>query len=204
VRAHFGGHDGRALRAGDRLRIGAMSEESRRLHGRLAQADRPWHADTHGFGRETHGIADPASPLRLIPGDGFAQLAETSRMALLSERFRVSTKSDRMGYRLDGPELLLIGRREMTSEGVAWGAVQLPPDGRPIILLADRQTTGGYPVIGHVATVDRGLLAQRKPGDEIRFVTTTLALARRAMLAQQHDVALAIRALRALRAAEPA
>jgi antagonist of KipI len=74
-----------------------------------------------------------------------------------------------MGYRLTGKELVLSEKEEMISEAVNFGTIQVPTDGNPIILLADRQTTGGYPKIGQVASVDLGILAQAKPGDRIRF-----------------------------------
>jgi len=204
LRAHFGGLDGRALRNGDPLPVGKPTRESERLAQHLRRSGAAWAADHTGYARNIHAGADLHGALRLIPGAEFPQLSEASRGALFAKAFRVSARSDRMGYRLEGAELTLLNRREMSSEGVAWGAVQLPPDGHPIVLLADRQTTGGYPVIGHIATADRSMLAQRKPGDEIRFSMTTLTEARRAHLAHEHDVALAVRALRSQRTPGPA
>ena len=80
----------------------------------------------------------------------------------------------RQGYRLDGPGLALAAPLEMISEAVAFGTVQVPPDGQPIVLMADRQTTGGYPKIASVASVDLPLLAQRVPGETLRFERVTL------------------------------
>ena len=204
LRAHFGGFAGRALRAGDLLPVGTPSREAVRLMTRLALAGAGWHADHAGFAREISPGRASGAPLRLLPGSGSGDLDESSRAALDAEPFRVSTRSDRMGYRLEGPALVLSNRREMPSEGVAWGTVQLPPDGQPIILLADRQTTGGYPVIGHVASVDRSALASARPGDQLRFASTTLAAARRAHLDHAHMFRAAAQALRAQRAGERA
>ena len=107
-----------------------------------------------------------------------------------------------MGYRLEGPGLRLETTGSMTSEAVSWGTVQLPPDGQPIVLLADRQTTGGYPVIGHVAAVDLPVLAQRKPGEVLRFVTITLAAAQHALTGREHAITIATQALRTARTRE--
>ena len=92
--------------------------------------------------------------LRVIPGPQWPLLTEVSREAMLAETFTAGTRSDRMGIRLQGPALALERPLEMLSSGVAPGTVQLPPDGAPILLMADRQTTGGYPRLGEVATVD--------------------------------------------------
>ena len=78
-----------------------------------------------------------------------------------------------MGYRLQGALLKLEEQKEMISEAVTFGSIQVPQDGNPIILLADRQTTGGYPIIGEVASVDLPLLAQTKPGDILSFSEIT-------------------------------
>jgi antagonist of KipI len=100
----------------------------------------------------------------------------------------VSTQSDRMGYRLTGVPLRLAEPLELLSEGVTTGTIQLPPGGDPIVLLADRQTIGGYPRIGHVASVDLPALAQRRPGEFVRFLAWTVAGARAA--AQEREAEL--------------
>ncbi|MCB6769084.1 KipI antagonist, partial [Phocaeicola vulgatus] len=88
--------------------------------------------------------------------------------------YRLSQNSDRMGYRLEGPKLAVKAAQEMLSESVSFGTIQVPSGGEPIVLLADRQTTGGYPKIAQVAFVDLPLLAQLKPGDKLRFKKITL------------------------------
>jgi antagonist of KipI len=189
LRASFGGLDGRALRTGDVLRAGAPSAISRRIAaslrgegGRVARGS--WRA-----GRELHpGYADDVV-VRVIEGAHTAELTPAARDAMTSARFRVSPSSDRMGYRLEGTALSLAAPRELFSEGVTFGTVQLPPGGAPIILMADRQTTGGYPRIGEVASVDLPLVAQLKPGDHLRFRTIPLADAQERYLELERDIA---------------
>ena len=94
-----------------------------------------------------------------------------------------------MGYRLEGVELPLRNPVELLSEGVAFGTVQLPPDGMPIVLMADRQTTGGYPRIGEVASVDLPLIAQLKPGDRLRFRPISVEEAQQSYLTHEQDLA---------------
>ena len=118
-----------------------------------------------------------------------ALLSEGARAELWRAEFRVGAQSDRMGYRLEGPMLELSERRELLSEAVTFGTVQLPPGGSPIVLMADRQTTGGYPRIGEVATVDHALLAQLKPGDGLRFRPVSLEEAQRLYLAREAELA---------------
>jgi antagonist of KipI len=94
-----------------------------------------------------------------------------------------------MGARLSGPSLDLERPREMISQPVCDGSIQVPPDGRPIILMAERQTIGGYPQIGHVITADLPKLARALPGTSVRFRETTLEEARDAMLEQEREFA---------------
>ena len=94
-----------------------------------------------------------------------------------------------MGYRLEGVELPLRNPVELLSEGVAFGTVQLPPNGMPIVLMADRQTTCGYPRIGEVASVDLPLIAQLKPGDRLRFRPITVDEAQQLYLQYEQDLA---------------
>lgn len=89
--------------------------------------------------------------------------------ALISEPFTVSPTSNRVGLRLTGPVLEYARTDQLRSEGLALGAIQVPPNGQPIVMLADHPTTGGYPVIGVVAAADLPLLAQLRPGAQLRF-----------------------------------
>jgi KipI family sensor histidine kinase inhibitor len=125
--------------------------------------------------------AGAATILRTIPGADFAACGD----ALWAAAHRTSSRSDRMGVRLEGPPL--GGDRpdgSLPSVAVLPGTVQLPPDGQPIILLADAQTVGGYPVIGHVIAADLALVAQLRPGDVVRWRPATIDEAHRALREQ--------------------
>lgn len=160
VRGGLGGWHGRILRAGDVL---PLAGTSRRIRNH-------WHIDER--------ILPPyaaAPEIRVIAG---AQAAEFDP-GWFGRAFRVSTQSDRMGVRLTGePVLRGEGRPDLVSAPVAPGTVQVPPDGQPIVLLADAQTIGGYPKVAHVVSVDIPQMAQRKPGDTVRFRRVTLDEAR--------------------------
>ena len=199
LRARFGGFEGRALRAGDRIALGNPAPDANRLRERLAPHDRPWAADGAGLSREVSSLPRPEDPVRLLPGADLPRLAPEARAALFGSTFRVSPQSDRMGYRLEGVVLSLGAGGDATSEAVTPGTVQLPPDGNPIILLADRQTTGGYPVIGHVATVDLPAVAQRKPGDALRFAPVSLHQAQQALIERERTIEIATQALHRMR-----
>lgn len=98
--------------------------------------------------------------------------------------YRLTSQSDRMGYRLEGSKLAHAGAGQWISDGTAMGALQVPPDEQPILLMADRQTTGGYPKIAVVISADLHLAGQLMPGDTVAFRTTTLPEAQAAMKAQ--------------------
>ena len=188
LRAEFGGFEGRALHAGDQLAIGQSSALSHQIAASMRAGARGhttvarWSA---GVSIRTR-LSDDAV-VRLIRGAHTDLLSEASLAVLVGSRFRVSASSDRMGYRLDGETLTLRAPTELLSEGVAFGTVQLPPGGSPIVLMADRQTTGGYPRIGEVASVDLGLVAQLKPGDQLRFRFVALEEAQQLYLVWEHD-----------------
>jgi antagonist of KipI len=102
-----------------------------------------------------------------------------------ASRFRVSSRSNRVGYRLEGATLPVPPGGLQLSEPVAPGTLQLPPDGQPIVLMADRQTTGGYPRLGYVIRADVPRLAQRWLGEPVSFRAVTLEQAREALREQQ-------------------
>jgi len=129
-----------------------------------------------------------AAVIRVIEGQHAHLLTSESVERLWSTEFRVGAQSDRMGYRLEGGSLELTTPTELLSEGVTFGTVQLPPGGNPIVLMADRQTTGGYPRIGEVASVDLPLLAQLKAGDRLRFRPVSLDEAQRLYLAREDNL----------------
>jgi antagonist of KipI len=191
LRAQFGGYEGRALRSGDVLLTGPKSSCSMRIANTLRESGAAavtarWSVSGSLRPRYTD---DPV--VRLIAGAHFDLLDDNSREAFVSETFRISPSSDRMGYRLSGVSISLRKPVELLSEGVAFGTVQLPPGGEPIVLMADHQTTGGYPRIGEVASVDLPLVAQLKPGDRLRFRVVSVDEAQQLYLAQERDLALA-------------
>ena len=111
----------------------------------------------------------PAGPLRVHPGPRDAWFTREALELLQAATWRVTTSANRVGIRLDGPALERARHDELLSEGLIAGALQVPPSGRPILLLNDHPTTGGYPVIGVVASGDLPRAGQLKPGDEVRF-----------------------------------
>jgi len=190
ARAAFGGLQGRSLRRGDLLPIDQPGELGRRIAraiggdgGRSRVSIGKWGASAMIVPFYT------ASPVvRLLEGTHTNLLTPESRDRLWSGDFRVGAQSDRMGYRLEGTPLELSEPRELLSEAVAFGTVQLPPGGDPIVLMADRQTTGGYPRIGQVASIDLPLLAQLKAGDRVRFRPASLEEAQRLYLSREDNL----------------
>lgn len=171
LRAGLGGVEGRALRDGDALEIAATARTSR---GR-------WHID------ERILPAYATQPVvRVVRGAQAEEFDET----FYRDAYTVAAQSDRTGARLAGAALSRKTTRELASATVVPGTVQVPPDGQPIVLLADAQTIGGYPQIAHVITVDLPLVAQLRPGDAVRFREVSLTEAHR--LARQREHALAM------------
>lgn len=172
LRAGFGGWQGRALRRDDVLPVGVPSPLSDRIVAHLI-AERCTFA-RWGAGPGLVPAYSAAPRVRIIAGPELTQLDDASRALLLNDSFRIAPDSDRMGYRLSGPALSLTHSSEMLSSGVTSGTIQLPPGGAPIVLMADRQTTGGYPRLGDVISVDLPLLAQLRAGDRLQFTLTSL------------------------------
>jgi biotin-dependent carboxylase-like uncharacterized protein len=107
--------------------------------------------------------------LRVVPGPRHDWLTEQGLHRLFTQTWTVTPTSDRTGLRLDGPALERSGDEQLLSEGMVAGALQVPPDGRPILFLANHPTTGGYPVVGVVVTDDLALAGQARPGATLRF-----------------------------------
>ncbi|HYL07693.1 MAG TPA: biotin-dependent carboxyltransferase family protein [Candidatus Udaeobacter sp.] len=167
--ARRGGMQGRALVAGDVLSAAAEPLMASVTGRQLEPVHRPSYGD-----HTLHAIAGPH----------FKRLAGDSSRALSEQAFSVGPDSDRMGYRLSGPRLEAPGE-ELLSFGLVAGALQLPGGGAPILLMADYQTAGGYPVIAVVASASMPVAAQLIPGDEIRFAMTDLETALRLRAAQR-------------------
>jgi antagonist of KipI len=122
--------------------------------------------------RRASGLTLPASGrarLRVLPGPQADWFGPDAFRALSSTSFRISPRSNRMGYRLEGPQLLRQRHEEPISEPLTFGAIQVPTAGEPILLMADRQTAGGYPKIGCVIAADLPIAGQLAPGDFIEF-----------------------------------
>jgi antagonist of KipI len=188
----LGGLRGRALVSGDELPLGEPGVRSRALAAAIGRGHlAPWWPAPFRVGMPAGSAGEDAVEVRALRGRHFEALAAASRDALLStsaEWFTVSAASDRMGYRLEGPTLTLGEPLEMISEGVAFGTVQLPPGGALIVLMADRQTTGGYPRLLEVASADREVLAQARPGTRVRFREVSLAEAHRLYIAREREL----------------
>ena len=169
--AGFGGHQGRALQAGDVLACGAGPGDVR-----LLRAQPP------------SGETDEL--LRVVAGPQANQFDDGGLAAFFGGRYRIGMASDRRGLRLGGPQAT-HRQAELPSQGVLPGAIQVPPDGQPIILGWDGPVTGGYPVIAAVIAADGPRLAQLRPGDAVRFATVEVEAARRLATAQWELEALA-------------
>ncbi len=165
LRGRFGGLDGRTLQPGDTLQSSAPAHVLMESAARtLVKGARPTYE---------------ASPtVDVILGPQSDHFNEENLNTFLSSPYRVSSSSDRMGYRLEGPQLERKGNAELTSEGMTIGSIQVPVDGQPIVMMADSATTGGYPKIACVTSADAPLLAQCTPGrDEVRFRQTSVEAA---------------------------
>jgi KipI family sensor histidine kinase inhibitor len=174
LRAVFGGHHGRSLQAGDTLAIGKAS---------TTPVSGKWHVSWP----RPDGRLIEIRYLRGIQAEWFTEEAHR----LFSENFyEISPYSDRTGTRLKGPGLRLLEPREMVSQPVVAGSVQVPPDGQPIVLMSERQTIGGYPQIGHVISADIPKLARAWPGTHVRFRQVDLDEARHAWNQLQRDLAI--------------
>jgi len=123
--------------------------------------------------------------IECIIGSEWHSLTAASRQTFLSHWFQVGRESDRTGFHLTGAELRMEGDEIMASSAVSFGTVQLLPNGSPVVLMADHQTTGGYPRIAHVITAHLPLLAQKNPGDAFQFALTDLATAEQKWIKQQ-------------------
>jgi antagonist of KipI len=131
---------------------------------------------------------DPASPLRLLPATHTHLLDTESHEVLYSRAFEVGNDSNRVGVRLRGPRLRMAASIELVSEACIAGTVQLPPSGEPIALGVEHPVSGGYPRIGQIAAIDLPRLAQRRPGDTLRFARYTLDEAQRSLQKRERQL----------------
>ena len=164
LRGRLGGYQGRALQAGDIISLGLPGNKSS-----------GWEMPP-GLLPEYR----PEQVLRVIAGPDRNCFEREGMEVFFESGYVVTGESDRMGYRLYGPEVRhKPGHAEIISSGVSMGTVQVPGNGQPIVLLADRQTTGGYPRIASIISVDLTLIAQMIPGDKVYFREVTTGKARK-------------------------
>jgi antagonist of KipI len=185
LRVRLGGHEGRALAAGDVLPVGAPAPAAARLLERLrrsGQTTPTWRAALAEV-----ALANPLV-LRVVRGPEFGRFAPEAQAAVFAAEYRVTKEADRMGVRLEGPALALVEPRELFSAAVNTGVVQVPASGQPIVLLPSRQTVGGYPRIAAVIAVDFGRLAQLRPDVRVQFREVALAEAHALHLARERDL----------------
>lgn len=162
VRGGFGGFEGRALRAGDVIEAGATRIELERAGLALPESFEEYY--------------ESRAPFRVIEGPHRDFFDDAARADFFSGEFTIGALSDRMGLRLQGNKVARAAG-ELLSCGVTRGAVQIPPAGQPIVLMADHQTTGGYPIIATVIRADQPRLAQKIAGEKISFHAVSLAQA---------------------------
>jgi antagonist of KipI len=181
IRGGWGGVEGRTLRAGDRLPVGIPPGGARAAPAPALFV--------------SPGLLPPyasAPTVRVLAG---AQAAELD--PLTAGEFKVTSASDRMGLRLQGPAIRRRSSAELRSSPVAPGTVQVPPDGQPIVLLAEAQTIGGYPQAAHVIAVDLPVVAQLRPGETLRFQLTSREEAERRLQRRERDFSFLRSGLRA-------
>ena len=163
----FGRLDGRALKTGDRVALGAASVPLRVL-------------------RIQPPFTNETTALHVVPGPQAAHFTDSGLAAFFNSTYRVDSASDRRGVRLHGAPVAVAEQDSIATQAVLPDAIQVPPDGQPIILGWDGPVTGGYPVIAGLVSADLARLAQLKPGDAVRFATMTVESAR--TLARNRDI----------------
>jgi biotin-dependent carboxylase-like uncharacterized protein len=168
----IGGLEGRALRPGDVLHLGPAP----------AGAVRP------PLDRERLRALRPQDPLRYTPGAQAAWFPSDAHALLRDSDWKVGEGSDRTGLRLVGPALPRCVAGEILTEGAPLGAIQVPPEGGPIVLFVDHQTTGGYPKIGNVVTADFPRLGQLRPRDVLRLTPVDFEEANALLLRQEEEI----------------
>ena len=154
LKSLFGGLDGRALARGDRLQLGAKTVA----------------IPAAGFGVDPSAFRENAANLRFMRGAEFCTFTEEAQASLVSAPWTVSKDNNRQGMRLEGPPLMLTEKLELLSHGIMPGTIQVPPSGQPVIQLAEANTCGGYPKIGHVIEPDLWKLAQAPSGTTLAFM----------------------------------
>jgi antagonist of KipI len=180
VSSRMGGWAGRAMVRGDRLPLGPPSGRRPRLPRQNVQL---------------HDVLASSPVLRVLPGPERDRFDDDALEALQSGPYAIDGESDRMGFRLSGPRLHHTRGADIISDATPLGSLQVPGSGQPILLMADRQTTGGYPKVATVITADIGIAGQAAPGDDLLFKICTPANALSALIANERRL-LAVEATR--------
>lgn len=181
LKGTFGGCEGRALQSGDQLPTGQS-----KMHEWM------WRAGRSVPPTKNNLVTSP-QPIRVVLGPQLHHFGQSTIATFLHETYTISPSSDRMGYRLHGPALdyredINGASGASITDGIVTGCIQVPPDGRPIVMMVDHQTTGGYPKIATVIQADLPRLAQLSPGDNVRFAAITLAEAHEIYIASMNDL----------------
>jgi len=179
LKAIAGGFEGRQLKKGDEISCRTEKDYRQLLTGKNFRV-LPWTAD--------HQSGDNSKEILIVPGKEWDRLPDASRERLLETPFLITKLADRMGFHLGNEPLSILPGEELVSSAVTFGTVQLLPDGKLIILMADHQTTGGYPRVAHVITAHHSKLAQKKSGEALHFRMTDLATAEGLLQKQQQHI----------------
>lgn len=182
LKAGVGGWDGMPLKKGDEL---PFNESSIYFAGLLKEESNfetlPWRVNTEKIYQHPHEIG-------FIPGHEWAYLSDAVRRSFTENNYIIHPSSDRMGYQLSGSPLTMDRSIELVSSAVSFGTVQLLPSGQLIVLMADHQTTGGYPRIAHVVSAHLPKLAQLRPSDTIQFKLMDLQSAEQMLVSRQKEL----------------
>ena len=175
VLSRMGGFFGRALASGDRVPLGQSSAETVRLKPDPTRL-------------VPRAIPDRHARVRVLPGPQRERLNDDALDLLQSAPYTIANDSDRMGFHLQGPSLGHVRGADMISDATPLGVLQVPASGQPVLLMADRQTTGGYPAVATVISADVGLAGQLGPGDTISFLVCSRREALAALIAQERTL----------------
>lgn len=168
-RARIGGLDGRPFQPGDRVRLRSHDDPAGPEH-----VLPPWQPDDE--------------PIRVVLGPQDDLFTAEGVGTFLASGYTVSEEADRMGYRLTGPKIEHLRGYNIVSDGLVAGSIQVPGSGMPIVMMSDHQTTGGYPKIATVLSVDRGRLAQRRTGSSVRFAAVGIEEAQELLRARNAGI----------------
>lgn len=185
-KAKIGGYQGRALQKGDVITCGEISNTmAKTFMNYLKKTNRPfeWSVQYYHFYQ-----FKKSQLIRVLKGSEYDRFTEKSKRTFVNETFTLTPKSDRLGQHFEGKKLQLKEQFELLSEGVTYGTIQVPASGKPIILMADRQTTGGYPKIAQVITVDLPKLAQLQPGNTVQFQFVSMSEAQQLLFEREKDI----------------